>query len=94
VPFNPNWNKPFTLAEIESLNQNQMGCYGIFKQGEWIYVGQGDIRQRLLDHLNGDNACISRNQPTHFTAIVTSDYINEEKRLIAAHTPSCNRRIG
>ena len=36
-----------------------MGCYGLYKTGQWIYVGKGDTRTRLLAHLNNHNPCIT-----------------------------------
>jgi hypothetical protein len=71
-----------------------MGCYGIFKQGAWIYVGKGDIRARLLAHFNGDNPCISRQAPTSFVSVVTGDMDNQEKRLITELDPICNKKLG
>lgn len=50
--------------------------------------------RRLLDHLNGDNACITRNRPTYWRDVVTWDDENEEKRLIIEHRPICNQRFG
>ena len=54
----------------------------------------GDIRQRLLDHLNGDNSCIIREKPTHWVDVVTDNYELEEKKLIREYNPICNKRIG
>jgi len=66
----------------------------LYRPGVWIYVGSGDLRARLLDHLNGDNSCITRQGPTNFVGVVTNDYINEEKRLILELNPVCNRKVG
>jgi hypothetical protein len=44
--------RPFTRASIEALNPNQIGVYGIYHQYKWVYVGKGDIRTRLLAHMN------------------------------------------
>ena len=79
---------------MEALTPGQRGCYGLFRQGQWIYVGKGDIRQRLLDHLNGDNVCITRENPPQWVDAVTSDADAMEKRLILELRPSCNRRVG
>jgi len=56
MPFPQQNPRIYNKANVEALNKNQMGCYGLLKNGVCIYVGKGDIRQRLLDHLNGDNA--------------------------------------
>ena len=94
MPFPQQPPRAFTKEGIESLDPGQMGCYGIYKPGVWIYVGKGDIRARLLAHLNGDNPRITRQAPTQYVAVITHDYDNEEKRLIAELDPVCNRRLG
>ncbi len=94
MPFPKQEPKPFTRFSVLNLVEGQMGCYGLFKQNVWVYVGKGDIRARLLDHLNGDNDCITRNQPTSWVDMVTSNYDNREKELILELTPACNKRVG
>ncbi len=91
MPFVQQTGKPFTRVEIESLKPGQYGVYGIFQNGgRWIYVGMGDIRDRLLDHLNGDSPCITRNGPTHFYAEVNTDAERREAELIRELQPICN----
>jgi hypothetical protein len=94
MPFVEQTPRPFTKADVESVNPNQMGVYGLFKQGEWIYVGKGDIRERLLAHFNGDNPCITRRAPDHWVGEVTKNYDNREKELILELTPTCNQKVG
>jgi excinuclease UvrABC nuclease subunit len=95
MPFPQQQPRLFTRASVESLNPNQIGVYGIFRQGTWLYVGKGDIRQRLLNHLNGDNPSIIREQPTHWVDEVTiGDPSLREKQLIAEFQPICNQRLG
>lgn len=95
MPFpQQNTVRIFTRENILNINPGQMGCYGLFKQGEWIYVGKGDIRERLLAHFNGDNPCITRCRATHWIDVVTADYDAEERRLIVELRPTCNQRVG
>lgn len=94
MPFPQQSPRPFTREGIESLNPNQNGVYGLFRQGQWIYVGKGDIRQRLLAHLNGDNTCITREGPTHYVAEVTWNMDGRERELIIELSPKCNQRLG
>ena len=94
MPFPQQTPRVFSKANIEAIPPGQMGVYGLFRQNQWVYVGSGDIRARLLSHLSGDNPCITKMQPTHWVDEVTSDYVNREKQLIAELTPSCNQRIG
>lgn len=86
--------RQFTRANVESLNPNQFGVYGIFRQGQWIYVGKGDIRARLLAHLTGDMPCILQSGPTHWVDEVTPYMDAREKQLILELTPSCNQKVG
>ena len=94
MPFPQQTPRAFSRSEIESLTVNQNGCYGLFRQGAWIYVGKGDIRARLLAHLNGDNPAILRERPTHFVTVLTSDMDNREKQLILELNPICNKKVG
>jgi hypothetical protein len=94
MAFPPQTPRPFTKANIEAISPGQGGCYGLYRGNQWIYVGKGDIRDRLLRHLNGDNPCITRQAPTHWVDMVTRDMDNEEKRLILSLTPSCNQKVG
>lgn len=95
MPFVQQTPRSFNRQNIEALNLNQNGVYGLFKQGEWIYVGKGDIRARLLAHLNGDNPCITRKAPTHWVdEVVAGDPSNREKTLIVELQPSCNQKVG
>jgi hypothetical protein len=94
MPFTTQTPRPFSKVDVESLNLNQMGVYGLYRQGIWIYIGKGDIRQRLLDHIIGDNPCISRNNPTHWVAEVTANMDVREKQLLLEFNPTCNQRFG
>lgn len=94
MPFPSQTPRAFTKANIEAINPGQTGCYGLYREGVWIYVGRGDIRDRLLNHFNGGNACITREKPTHWVDVVTSDDVAEEKKLIVELTPVCNQKVG
>lgn len=95
MPFVQQTPRAFTRQNIEALKPNQYGVHGLFKQSTWIYVGKGDVRQRLLEHLDGDNPSIVRQQPTHWVdEIVAGDASAREKQLIAELAPVCNQRVG
>ena len=94
MPFPDQDTKEYNRQNVESMDPNQFGCYGLYRHGHWIYVGKGDIRERLLDHINGDNPCIALEEPTHWVDIVTADMDNEEKRLILEFDPACTIRVG
>jgi hypothetical protein len=94
VPFNDGNAKPFNRPTIMLLAPNQTGCYGLFNLTGCVYVGRGDIRQRLLDHLNGDNSCITRHNPTYWLHEVTWNDEARERQLILEYQPTCNLRVG
>lgn len=95
MPFPKQTARTFTRTNIEAITPGQMGCYGLFiNQGAWVYIGKGDIRKRLLEHLNGDNPCITRNGPTHYVDAVTNNMDETEKALILEFNPTCNKKVG
>lgn len=95
MPFPSQTALPFDHRTVESLPANKRGCYGLYVEGRWVYVGRSlDIRGRLLDHLDGDNACITRWAPTHFVTVVTNDDVNQERELINELRPACNIQFG
>ena len=97
TPFPPQAPQPFTRASIESITPGQVGCYGIFgytQSGvECLYVGKGVLRERLLEHLSGENSCITRAGPTHWMAAITPDCDELEEQLILELAPKCNQRV-
>ena len=94
MPFPQQEPGLFTRDGTEKLDPNQYGCYGLFRQNFWVYIGKGDIRARLLDHFNGDNPCITRERPTHWVAELTENADEREKELILEFQPVCNQRVG
>ena len=86
--------RPFTNQAVESIAEDQLGVYGIFKEGVWIYIGSGDIRERMTDHLAGDIPCILNHRATDWVGWVTNDYKRLEKELIVEFQPVCNQRVG
>jgi len=94
MPFPQQTPHFYDRANVNALEPNQMGVYGLFLYGRCIYVGKGDIRKRLLDHLNYDNPCITREQSTHWVHEVTADMDTRERQLILELDPVCNQRDG
>ena len=95
MPFTAQTPRPYNKADVESLTPNQNGVYGIFKGNICIYVGKGDIRQRLLAHLNNDNPCITKQQPTTWVGEkLNGDPSAREKELILELNPVCNQKVG
>ena len=86
----------FNLLNIQAIDDQHTGVYGLFREGIWIYVGKGNIRQRLLAHLRGDNPEILYQMPTHYVDEIWQDpYMsNREKELTLSLKPLCNKKFG
>jgi len=88
------WN----YASITANAPQASGVYAIFNGQNWIYVGEsGDIRARLLQHLNGDIPCIIQNAPTGFQFELVAGQpqrVARQNQLIVALNPICNQRLG
>jgi hypothetical protein len=58
------WNREAILKDVPSTS----GVYAVWNQNQCIYVGETqDLQRRLLTHLQGDNDCIVRAEPTAFS---------------------------
>jgi len=85
------------LYNASSVRQNApaaSGVYGIFTPHEWIYIGESqDIQARLLQHLNGDNACISTSGATSFSfeLVPAQQRAVRQSALVLEYQPACNR---
>lgn len=85
--------RAFRRTTIEAYAPNLDGVYALLKNGSYVYIGKGRIRERLLAHNAGDNPCITRQAPTHFLYSMppTSEIDKVEKELIDHYDPPCNR---
>ncbi len=98
MPFASQVPQPFTQSGV-ALAPDAMGVYAL-RKGEtvltehWVYVGKGNIKDRLQSHLAGDNACIARERPTTFLYERNSSPDAREKELILELDPICNKRVG
>ena len=79
----------FNLANVEALHPNQIGVFGLFRTGVWIYIGSGDIRQGLLEILNGSKPCVLAEHPTHWVDETTIDPIGRQRQLLNEFPPRC-----
>jgi hypothetical protein len=91
----------FNRATITSSAPAKSGVYALCTAAKWIYVGEGkDIQKRLLDHLDGDNPCINRAQPTVFQyeLIDANQRVARQDVLIAQlgtlAPAGCNQKLG
>jgi hypothetical protein len=81
--------RPFTRSDVESLRPDLIGVYGLFRADAWVYIGCGNIKARLLAHLDGEDARIARERPTHWTLEITSLDAARARTLIAELAPIC-----
>ena len=88
---------PYNRFSILATAPRGSGVYAIFTPQQWIYVGESvNIQARLLRHLNGDNACITRFAPTGFQYERWPKHqrVARQDELIRALNPACNLRTG
>jgi hypothetical protein len=89
VTFPPQKPQPFERSAVAGLRAGVVGCYGLFRRERWVYIGTGDIRARLLAHLDGDRPWLAGDEPTHWVVIETSEYETAARDLVIACAPSC-----
>jgi hypothetical protein len=95
MPFPPQIPRELTRENVEMLAPGTVGCYGLFTGDACIYIGKGDLRARLLAHLEGDNYCVRLHRPTHWVDVITG-YAHadaEERQLVRELMPRCNERV-
>ena len=92
MPFN-DWWRAWSRQEIESLDPDQNGVYGIFRDDTAVYIGSGDIRARLLAHFGSNDPCITRERPNRWTALtIQGDPTGSEGSLAREYHPTCGER--
>ncbi len=82
------WNRESITLHAPSRS----GVYGLFN-ALWIYIGEADdIRARLLEHVAGDNPCITHYQPSGFAFELVDENERTRRRDEVAMQlePLCN----
>jgi len=83
------------LFQRESILKNapeSSGVYGLFN-AFWIYIGETDnLREKILEHLDGDEPCIVRFQPSGFAFELAppKERRRRHEQLIKELQPLCN----
>ncbi len=93
MPFNKPL-RPYTMLDVTKVSAGQVGVYGLFSRGTCVYVGVGDIREKIVGHLTGDSTVIARASPDQWTAEITPNHTARLKALVAELKPACNRKAG
>jgi hypothetical protein len=81
-------------SSIKANAPQSSGVYALYGV-VWIYIGESnDIQSRLLEHWNGDNACIIRANPTGFVFEICglAERPGRQAELVARFRPLCNQR--
>ena len=81
---------PFVRDVVEQIEEGQIGCYGLLKDGEVIYVGAGEIRSCMLAHLGGQPASLQGCPPTHWIGAEVPDPDTLLPELLEEYRPRCN----
>jgi predicted GIY-YIG superfamily endonuclease len=89
---------PFMEGSVRANAPAESGVYILFSTPgftwEIIYVGDADdVQKRLLEHLDGDNPCITQRGPTAFITERVDREHRQDRRdsLIGEYDPRCNR---
>ena len=93
--FPPQVRMPFSREVVDDIDDGQVGCYGLLAgpgARECVYIGKGELRARMLGHLDGDNPCIADHAPTHWIGVVARDIGPLHAELVAEYSPVCNQR--
>ncbi len=92
------WNNPdgysYTRASIQANAPALAGVYALYNAKNWIYIGESqNIQARLIQHANGDNACITNYAPPTFSYELSAaqQRVARQDQLIAELRPFCNR---
>jgi len=87
----------FSQASIVLNAPEQSGVYALHSLGTWVYVGESaNIRAQLLQHLVGDNACISVYPYLNFSYELIPEAVRAWRHgeLIREFRPICNPWLG
>lgn len=97
MPFANNTGYDFTEIGIATYAPRESGVYGIYKSGEWIYIGEAkDMEARLYEHLRKESeqsARIWKRNPTGyvFERCDATKRKDREAALILELSPTANR---
>jgi excinuclease UvrABC nuclease subunit len=88
----------FTRQSIQINAPARSGVYALFvSPNTWVYISEsGDIQARLTQHLNGDNACISRFSGLSFAyeLVQANGRITRQNALLSEIRTACNQMLG
>jgi len=88
MPIKADWTE-FKLENIRLLSNNLVGVYecGCKRGDRVLYIGKGNIRARLLDHIEKKRFL---DVVTHFRKRKTEDFDDAERRLMGSFCKAHN----
>ena len=93
MPFPEQPRHPFNEEEIRRLPEGKRGVYGLFNEEACVFVGKGNLRERLLGHLKPgyteESRSIRKLAPTYFLVEETEDFVVRHMGLTVEYTPKC-----
>ena len=87
--------RPYNRKEVMAFPGFRHGVYGVFKDNVALFVGNsGDIKSRMLRHVNGDNPDITANAPNVWFAEIMAGAGQaaieaRQKQLVEEYKPTC-----
>ncbi len=93
MPFPGQPRRPFAAGEIERLPPGKRGVYGLFNEEGCIFVGKGNLRERLLLHLKPgyteEARCVRNSAPAWFMIEETENFVVRHMGLVVEYRPKC-----
>ncbi|MCK6461231.1 MAG: hypothetical protein L6Q95_15215 [Planctomycetes bacterium] len=93
MPFPDQPRRPLTPDEIARVPEGKRGVYGLFSDEGCVFVGKGNLRERLLAHLKPgyteEARCIRRSAPTWFLYEETENFVVRHMGLVVEYAPKC-----
>jgi len=93
MPFPEQPRHPFAAEEIGRLPIGKRGVYGLFNDEGCVFVGKGNLRERLLGHLKSgyteEARSIRNHAPTYFLYEETENFVVRHMGLVVEYEPKC-----
>jgi hypothetical protein len=87
MPFE-NQPYPWSRDSVVENAPRRSGVYGLYS-ALWIYIGEADdLRERFMEHFNGDGPCTRGYVPTYFVFELIDNPLCSATRMCAAAASS------
>ena len=93
MPFPDQPRRPFTAEEVNKIQPGRRGVYGLFNEEGCVFVGKGNLRERLSMHLKPgyteEARCIRKCAPAWFLVEETENFVVRHMGLAVEYAPKC-----